>query len=219
MLDLAKLDVCHSLRRENSRRWKSTLDGLRDNINQKGNAIKEQARQFMTQQSPEVTITRRENSTGESLSLNYNCGRLLCSRNSKFAAILPGDSAVELVLVNGLNNFLNLYNAALIGRILLTWFPNPPQVIAGPLSTICDPYLNLFRGIIPPLGGTIDLSPILAFLVLNFFQSSAAALPCELPSDKLKKQMSVKEDMSQTLDPSKAQQAWYKRFVLNKNKE
>ena len=60
-----------------------------------------------------------------------------------------------------------LYNAALIGRIILTWFPNPPQIIFGPLSTITDPYLNLFRGIIPPLGGTIDLSPILAFVTLD----------------------------------------------------
>ena len=33
--------------------------------------------------------------------------------------------------------------------------------------TLCDPYLNLFRGLIPPLGGTIDLSPILAFIVLD----------------------------------------------------
>lgn len=33
--------------------------------------------------------------------------------------------------------------------------------------TVCDPYLGLFRGIIPPLGGTLDLSPILAFVVLN----------------------------------------------------
>ena len=47
--------------------------------------------------------------------------------------------------------------------------------------TLCDPYLNIFRGIIPPLGGTLDLSPILAFLVLNAFTSTAAALPCELP--------------------------------------
>lgn len=46
-------------------------------------------------------------------------------------------------------------------------FPNPPQVIAQPLATVCDPYLNLFRGIIPPLGGTIDLSPILAFITLD----------------------------------------------------
>ena len=44
------------------------------------------------------------------------------------------------------------------------------------------PYLNAFRGLIPPIGGSIDLSPILAFVVLNAFQSTAAALPAELPS-------------------------------------
>jgi len=33
--------------------------------------------------------------------------------------------------------------------------------------TVCDPYLTLSRGLIPPLGGTLDFSPILAFVVLN----------------------------------------------------
>ncbi|PKA53572.1 hypothetical protein AXF42_Ash009068 [Apostasia shenzhenica] len=48
--------------------------------------------------------------------------------------------------------------------------------------TLCDPYLNIFRGLIPPIGGTLDLSPILAFMVLNVFNSTAAALPAELSS-------------------------------------
>jgi len=26
------------------------------------------------------------------------------------------------------------------------------QFLVGPLAAICDPYLNIFRGIIPPLG-------------------------------------------------------------------
>ena len=49
-------------------------------------------------------------------------------------------------------------------------------------STLCDPYLNLFRGIIPPLNGTIDLSPILAFIALDVSSPSAFAtvLPCML---------------------------------------
>ena len=38
------------------------------------------------------------------------------------------------------------------------------------VSAITDPYLNAFRGLIPPLGG-IDLSAILAFLALNLLQS------------------------------------------------
>ncbi|EIE20372.1 hypothetical protein COCSUDRAFT_8690, partial [Coccomyxa subellipsoidea C-169] len=77
----------------------------------------------------------------------------------------------------------SLYNTIIIVRILLTWFPNPPQVIAGPLSTLCDPYLNLFRGLIPTIGGTLDLSPILAFIVLDLFSNTAAALPAELGPD------------------------------------
>ncbi|HGY5536681.1 MAG TPA: YggT family protein, partial [Prochlorococcus sp.] len=37
------------------------------------------------------------------------------------------------------------------------------------VSSITDPYLNIFRGLIPPLGG-IDLSAILAILALQFMQ-------------------------------------------------
>ncbi|GLC34686.1 hypothetical protein PLESTB_001234800 [Pleodorina starrii] len=101
-------------------------------------------------------------------------------RHAPVAAIIPGDSTAELVLTNGIYNFLNLYNTALIVRLVLTWFPNPPAAIVSPLATVCDPYLNLFRGIIPPLGGTLDFSPILAFVVLNLFTNTAAALPCEI---------------------------------------
>eukprot|EP00890_Picochlorum_soloecismus_P003114 jgi/Picsp_1/3803/NSC_01315-R1_protein len=104
-------------------------------------------------------------------------------RGRPFAAIIPGDGVAEQVITTGINQFLSLYNAALIGRLVLTWFPNPPQAIVTPLATICDPYLNLFRGIIPPLGGTIDLSPILAFVVLDLFTNSAAALPAEIGED------------------------------------
>ncbi|XWS72379.1 hypothetical protein CRYUN_Cryun02cG0035200 [Craigia yunnanensis] len=101
--------------------------------------------------------------------------------NHNFAAVLPGDSVAGVVVANGILNFLNIYNTLLIIRLVLTWFPNSPPAIVSPLSTLCDPYLNIFRGIIPPLGGTLDLSPILAFLVLNAFTSTASALPAELP--------------------------------------
>ena len=67
------------------------------------------------------------------------------SRVSPFAAILPGDGIAEQVIGTGLINFLNLYNAALIGRLVLTWFPSVPEQIVYPLATVCDPYLNLFR--------------------------------------------------------------------------
>ena len=71
-----------------------------------------------------------------------------------------------------LGQTLLIYSYLLIIRVLLTWFPNLDwsNPILANLSAITDPYLNIFRGIIPPLGG-IDISPILAFLLLNFAQS------------------------------------------------
>jgi YggT family protein len=72
------------------------------------------------------------------------------------------------LLITTLVTFLTIYSYLLITRVLLTWFPqinwyNQPFAA---LSQITDPYLNLFRSIIPPLGG-MDFSPILAFLALN----------------------------------------------------
>jgi len=72
------------------------------------------------------------------------------------------------LLITTLATFVSLYSYLLIIRVLLTWFPTiewSNQPFAA-LSQISDPYLNLFRSIIPPLGG-MDFSPILAFLALN----------------------------------------------------
>lgn len=87
-------------------------------------------------------------------------------------------SSISLIAV-ALGQFLQIYFVLLIVRILLSWFPNlnwynPPLSI---LSQVTDPYLNLFRSIIPPLGG-IDFSPMLAIFVLqiasSLFMSAAA---------------------------------------------
>lgn len=64
--------------------------------------------------------------------------------------------------------FLNIYLVLLLIRVLLSWFPNidwfnPPFSI---LSQLVDPYLNIFRSIIPPLGG-MDFSPLLAIFLLQ----------------------------------------------------
>jgi uncharacterized protein YggT (Ycf19 family) len=33
---------------------------------------------------------------------------------------------------------------------------------------VTDPYLNLFRGLVPPLLGTMDFTPLFGFLILQF---------------------------------------------------
>ena len=77
-----------------------------------------------------------------------------------------------------LSQTLMIYSYLLIISVLLTWFPNLDRTnpIISNLYAITDPYLNLFRGIIPPIGGTIDISPILAFLLLNVVESLIGSL-------------------------------------------
>jgi YggT family protein len=71
---------------------------------------------------------------------------------------------------------LSLYQWALIIYIFMSWFPNARESAIGQfLSRICEPYLEPFRKFIPPLG-MIDISPIVAFLVLNFARSGLVQL-------------------------------------------
>jgi YggT family protein len=80
------------------------------------------------------------------------------------------------LLLSTISSFIGIYLALLFIRILLSWFPqvnwfNPPFSI---LSQLTDPYLNIFRSIIPPIGG-LDFSAILAIVLLQVVQS--AVLP------------------------------------------
>jgi len=77
-------------------------------------------------------------------------------------------SATEL-LTNTLATSLKIYLLLIVVRILLTWFPTVEWMnqLTSVLSPITDPYLNVFRSFIPPIGG-LDLSSILAIIVLQF---------------------------------------------------
>lgn len=41
--------------------------------------------------------------------------------HGSFAAIIPGDSVAETVITSGIASSLNLYQSALIVRVILTW--------------------------------------------------------------------------------------------------
>lgn len=81
------------------------------------------------------------------------------------------------LIAQSLASFLQIYWVLLIVRILLSWFQTAEWAgtIISYLSPITDPYLNIFRSIIPPLGG-IDLSAILALFLLQFVQSNVNSL-------------------------------------------
>lgn len=67
-----------------------------------------------------------------------------------------------------LSTAIHIYLYALIIYILMSWFPNARETTFGQFfAKICEPYLEPFRRIIPPLG-MIDISPLVAILVLRF---------------------------------------------------
>ncbi|MCM1984237.1 YggT family protein [Lyngbya confervoides] len=82
------------------------------------------------------------------------------------------------ILIRGVAQFIQIYLILLFIRVLLSWFPNIDWSKApfSILSQLTDPYLNLFRSLIPPLGG-IDFSPILAFLALQLLVQLLPAVP------------------------------------------
>ena len=78
---------------------------------------------------------------------------------------------ITLSILDVLRSTLSIYYFLLIIRILLTWFPSIDwsNGILSALTSITDPYLNIFRGIIPPIGG-FDISSLLALLLFNVIQ-------------------------------------------------
>jgi YggT family protein len=69
-------------------------------------------------------------------------------------------------------------------RVLMSWIPRMPynrylRAALGFVEEVTDPYLNVFRRFVPPLGGggfALDLSPILAIILLLIAQSVVVGL-------------------------------------------
>ena len=77
-----------------------------------------------------------------------------------------------------------VYLILIFARILMSWIPRMPynpwlRAVVDFVHETTDPYLNLFRRVIPPVGGgnfALDLSPILAIFVLLIAQAVVVGL-------------------------------------------
>ncbi|MEK5239075.1 YggT family protein [Paenibacillus sp. FSL L8-0470] len=76
-------------------------------------------------------------------------------------------SQIDLII----NLLFKIYYYMIFFYILMSWLPNVRDNFIGELlGKLVEPYLSPFRRIIPPLFGTIDISPIIALIVLQFAQ-------------------------------------------------
>jgi len=82
------------------------------------------------------------------------------------------------------NALFIVYIILIFARILLSWIPRMPynptlRRIVDFIHETTDPYLRIFRRIIPPVGGSsfaLDLSPIVAVFVLIIAQTLVVGL-------------------------------------------
>ena len=83
------------------------------------------------------------------------------------ALIGSGEEPGSLLLILNLTQF---FTYAIIANALLSWVsPDPLNPIVQLLTLIALPIMEPIRRVIPPLGGAIDISPIIAILALQFF--------------------------------------------------
>lgn len=132
----------------------------------------------------------------------------LSRTTSYLKATLPSDPLVAAVLSQGISNAAFIYSNTIVLRYVttslkshvfclvapyylgvlfktraaLSWFPQLSRQfpLLNMLKFITDPYLMIFRRVVPTIGG-VDISIIPAIFILDFLSKSAAALGAETP--------------------------------------
>ena len=85
---------------------------------------------------------------------------------------LMDGSGPEFFIISSLHLIVNLtvfFTYVIVINALLSWVsPDPLNPIVQLLTLIAAPITDPIRRVVPPLGGVIDISPLLAILVLFF---------------------------------------------------
>lgn len=79
---------------------------------------------------------------------------------------------------------LDFYGLVIVAYVLLSWFIRGSRggavfEVYRALGTVCEPYLGLFRRILPPVmvgSGGIDFTPLVGLVVLQVVSGALARL-------------------------------------------
>lgn len=72
-------------------------------------------------------------------------------------------------MVRVIDGLISFYSVAIFAYVIMSWF-RPTGILYDVyrvLGQICEPYIGIFRRIVPSMGG-IDFSPWIAVLVLQY---------------------------------------------------
>ncbi|MEY8751341.1 YggT family protein [Alkalicoccobacillus gibsonii] len=73
-----------------------------------------------------------------------------------------------VMLISLVENAITLYTLLIFAWVLMSWFPNARESSIGQMiGRLVEPYIDIFRQFVPQIG-MIDLSPLVALLVIRF---------------------------------------------------
>ena len=87
-------------------------------------------------------------------------------------------------IANYVNALFIVYIILIFANILISWLPRVPynrglRMVLDFITETTNPYLNLFRRFLPPVGGggfALDLSPMIGIIVLFVLQTVVVGL-------------------------------------------
>jgi YggT family protein len=80
-------------------------------------------------------------------------------------------------LITTVSLIIRIYSFLILVRVILSWAAVTPyrsrmdHPIVRLLYQVTDPILEPLRRIIPPIGGTLDISPVVALIILEVIRS------------------------------------------------
>ncbi len=90
-------------------------------------------------------------------------------------------TALIQALATVIDMLLNVYSFLIIGRAIISWVnPDPYNPIVNFLHTATEPVMRYARKIIPPIGGTVDISPIVVLVLIHLVRITIVQLLFDL---------------------------------------
>lgn len=63
-------------------------------------------------------------------------------------------------------SLIRVYMILILIRVIISWIrPNPRNPLVQVIYNLTEPVLSPIRRIVPPIGGTVDISPIILFVI------------------------------------------------------
>ncbi len=76
------------------------------------------------------------------------------------------------IVINFFDLLFTLLSFAIIARALISWVPvDPYNPAVRFLDQITEPIIAPLRRVIPPIGGAIDITPIVALVLIQILQA------------------------------------------------